>query len=74
MTERLTRRVTWSLAIGLVVLVLIEALFVRYDHPVFPWHHIPGYAAAIGLGSSIVVVLLSKKLGAWLLQRPEADE
>jgi hypothetical protein len=74
MTQRFARRVAWTLAIILALLVLMEALFFRYDHPVFPWHHIPGYAATIGLGSSIVVVLLSKKLGAWLLQRPETDE
>jgi UPF0716 family protein affecting phage T7 exclusion len=34
----------------------------------------PGYAALIGLLACIVVVLLSKALGAWLLQRPESDD
>lgn len=74
MREQVKDRVTWVLAVVLVVLVLIEALFFRYDHPVFPWHHLPGYAAVIGLASSILVVLLSKKLGSWLLQRPEDHE
>lgn len=74
MSEQVKDRVTWGLASALVVLVLLEALFFRYDHPVFPWHHMPGYAAVIGLASSIIVVLLSKKLGSWLLQRPEDNE
>lgn len=74
MMEQVKDRATWVLAVVLVVLVFIEALFFRYDHPVFPWHHLPGYAAVIGLVSSIVVVLLSKKLGSWLLQRPEDRE
>lgn len=74
MREQVKDRVTWVLAVVLVVLVLIEALFFRSDHPVFPWHHLPGYAAVIGLASSILVVLLSKKLGSWLLQRPEDHE
>jgi hypothetical protein len=74
MTRQFTRRVTWTLTIILLALVVMEAVFFPYDHPVFPWHPVPGYAAGIGLGASIVVVLLSKKLGAWLLQRPESDE
>jgi hypothetical protein len=67
-------RVTWSLVAGLVVLVLAEALFFPYDDPVFPWHHMPGYSAAIGLVFAVVIVLLSKALGAWFLQRPDVDE
>jgi hypothetical protein len=67
-------RVTWSLVAGLVVLVLAEALFFPYDDPVFPWHHMPGYSAAIGLIFAVVIVLLSKALGAWFLQRPDVDE
>jgi hypothetical protein len=67
-------RVTWSLVASLVVLVLAEALFFPYDDPVFPWHHMPGYSAAIGLIFAVVIVLLSKALGAWFLQRPDVDE
>jgi hypothetical protein len=72
--ERMKDRVTWSLVAGLVVLVLAEALFFPYDDPVFPWHHVPGYSAAIGLIFAVVIVLLSKALGAWFLQRPDVDE
>jgi hypothetical protein len=72
--ERMKDRVTWSLVAGLVVLVLAEALFFPYDDPVFPWHHMPGYSAAIGLVFAVVIVLLSKALGAWFLQRPDVDE
>jgi hypothetical protein len=67
-------RVTWILVAGLAVLVLAEALFFPYHDPVFPWHHVPGYSAAIGLIFAVVIVLLSKALGAWFLQRPDVDE
>jgi hypothetical protein len=67
-------RVTWILVGGLVLLVLAEALFFPYEHPVFPWHHMPGYSAAIGLIFAVVIVLLSKALGSWFLQRPDGDD
>jgi hypothetical protein len=67
-------RVTVVLVGLLVALVLVEALVFPYDHPVFPWHHVPGYSAAIGLVFAVVVVLLSKALGEWFLQRPDVDD
>lgn len=67
-------RVTAVLVALLVVLVLAEALFFPYHDPVFPWHHMPGYSAAIGLIFAILIVLLSKTLGAWFLQRPDVDD
>jgi hypothetical protein len=67
-------RVSGTLLVALVVLVVAELLFVPHYKPVFPWHHVAGYAATIGLVSCIVVVLLSKALGAVLLQRPESDD
>jgi hypothetical protein len=72
--DRLRDRVTLVLLALLVVLVLLEALFFPYHHPVFPWHHVPGYSAAIGLVFAIAVVLLSKALGGWFLQRPDPDD
>jgi hypothetical protein len=35
---------------------------------------VPGYAALIGLISSLLVVQLSKTVGKRLLQRPENDD
>lgn len=63
-------RVSVTMAIILLGLVAIE-LFIPHASPRFPWHHVPGYAALIGLVGCIVVVQLSKALGSWLLQRPE---
>jgi hypothetical protein len=74
MREYVKDRVTIGLAVALLLLVAAEAFFVPHDHPRFPWHHVPGYAAMIGLFACIFVVLLSKKLGALLLQRPERDD
>jgi hypothetical protein len=72
--EYVKDRVTIGLAVALLLFVAVEALWVPHYHPRFPWHHVPGYAAIIGLFSCIFVVLLSKQLGKWLLQRPERDD
>lgn len=74
MRKYLADRVLAGLAATIVVLVLAEALFFPHYSPKFPWHHVPGYAAMIGLLGSIVVVLISKWLGKAFLQRPESDE
>jgi hypothetical protein len=74
MRDRLRDRVTLGLVALLLVLVLIEAFVFPYEDPAFPWHHVPGYSAAIGLIFGALIVLLSKTLGAWFLQRPDADD
>jgi hypothetical protein len=74
MNSLLRDRVAIGLAAALLLLVLLEAFLVPHYHPVFPWHFVPGYAAAIGLIGCIVVVQISKWLGRTLLQRPEGDE
>lgn len=72
---RLTRnRAAAGLALLLVVLVALEAVLVPHGKPRFPWHELPGYAAAIGLGACVVVVVASKALGRLVLQRPERDD
>jgi hypothetical protein len=58
----------------LAVLVAVEALFVPYEKPRFPWHGLPGYSALIGFGACLVVVVASKALGRVMLQRPEPSD
>jgi hypothetical protein len=67
-------RVAIIMAVVLVALVIVEWLFTPHDHPRFPWHHVPGYSAIIGLFGCLFVVQLSKALGKRLLQRPERDD
>lgn len=67
-------RVIVALAVWLVLTVLLEAVRVPHDHPVLPWHDVPGVAAVIGLFGSIIVVLLTRWLGRTFLQRPEPPE
>jgi hypothetical protein len=74
MREYVKDRVAISMAVVLVLLVALEALVWGHDHPRFPWHGVPGYAAMIGLFACLFVVQLSKALGRWLLQRPERDD
>jgi hypothetical protein len=72
--EALKDRVSIIMAVVLLMLVAIEWLATPHDYPRFPWHHVPGYAAMIGLFACLFVVQLSKALGRWFLQRPERDD
>lgn len=74
MREAVKDRVVIGMALVLAALVGVEYLFTPHDHPRFPWHRLPGYAALIGLLACLLVVQLSKALGSWLLQRPERDD
>jgi hypothetical protein len=67
-------RVAIGLAAALGFMVLLEAVLIPHYKPVFPWHSVPGYAAAIGLFGCIIVVQISKWLGRALLQRPEGED
>ena len=64
------RRVTWVLSAVLLLLVVVEIAFPHHA-PVFAWHHLTGSHAIIGFVSCVVVVLLSKAVGKWFLQRHE---
>jgi hypothetical protein len=73
--KHLTRdRTAAGLAAVLAVLVMVEALFAPYEKPVFPWHRVPGYAALVGIGACLCVVVLSKALGRMFLQRAEGPD
>jgi hypothetical protein len=67
-------RVVLAMVAALLLMILLEATLIPHYHPEFPWHFVPGYAAAIGLVGCIVVVQLSKWLGRVLLQRPERGD
>ena len=56
---------------GLVLLLSVaEGLFAPHYDPKFPWHRLPGFYALVGLGMSVVFIVLTK-LGKGVLQRPE---
>jgi hypothetical protein len=74
MREFVKDRVAMGLAALLLVLVALEATVMPHDYPRFAWHHVPGYAAMIGLFASLIIVQLSKTVGKKLLQRPARDD
>ena len=60
-------------AVVLAVLVAVAAagdLVFPHHHPVFPWHRVPGFQAALGIVASMALVFVPKALGR-LLQSPE---
>lgn len=67
----MTRHVELILTAAILLLVTIEWLWAAHHHPVFPWHHWPGFLAALGFIACVVVVKVSKWLGKTCLQCPE---
>ena len=59
--------------IGFAVLALIVVIdfFLPRHHSEFFWDDIPGFSALYGLLSFILIVVVSKTLGHYLLGRPE---
>lgn len=59
--------------IGFAVLALIVVIdfFLPRHHSEFFWDEIPGFSALYGLLSFILIVVVSKTLGHYLLGRPE---
>jgi hypothetical protein len=74
MKRPLRDRTVAGLAAVLAALVIVEAVFAPYEKPLFPWHRLPGYAALIGIGACLVVVVVTKALGRMFLQRPEGPD
>lgn len=56
-------------AFTLLLLVAVDLL--SYKHPVFPFENLPGFYALFGFLSCLVIVVVSKLLGKYWLQRPE---
>lgn len=54
-----------------LVLSLIIGLFIHPDHAVFWWEKIPGFYAVYGFIGCVLIVLVSKELGHYWLQKPE---
>jgi hypothetical protein len=65
------RAMTILLIAVLVVLTAVEWLFAPHYRPVFPWHHMPGYSALIGLVAAAGFAALMYFVLKPLLQREE---
>lgn len=63
----------WWVAAAVATLVSVAAEIVWHgaSHAYFWWHRLPGFDAMFGLAGCVAIVILSKALGAWWLQRPE---
>ncbi len=65
-------RITWILA-GFVLTLVIAGIWTPHYKPAFPWHHVPGYLAWIGLAACVALILLAKFVLKPLLQRPDTE-
>jgi hypothetical protein len=72
--KRSGRAIAFALVVALLTLAALEATLYPHKKPVFPWHHLPGYAALFGLLGCLVVVALAKGLGKAFLQGAQRDD
>ncbi len=64
------KRILVVILIALILSVLID-LPIRSDHGDFAWSNILGFIALFGLIGCVAIVLISKWLGHYWLQRKE---
>lgn len=57
---------------ALVVLLLLGATVGRPHHPHFAWEQIPDFWALFGFAAAGVLIVVFRRLGERLLQRPES--
>lgn len=55
---------------ALVFFVLLD-FFTPRHHPQFIWDKIPGFSALFGFSSCVLIIVASKALGKWWVQKPE---
>lgn len=65
------RKVTGICVAGLVVLSLLRWWLGHPHHPEYFWHRLRWFDALYGVIGCLGIVLFSKALGKWFLQRPE---
>jgi len=56
--------------VSLALLVVVD-VFIHRHHPVFAWDVIPGFSAAYGFISTVLIVVISKFIGHAFLMKPE---
>jgi hypothetical protein len=61
------KRITYAV---MVVLVILDFLIHRH-HEYFFWDKIPGFSSVYGLVSCVLIIVVSKFLGKWWLQKSE---
>ena len=59
------------IAAGILVLVILSAVFGQSYHPSFFWDYIPGFGALLGYAGCWLLVVGAKALGEHWLERDE---
>ena len=56
---------------AMLIIVFAADFFVERHHAAFPWDNIPGFSAAYGFISVIVIIIISKIVGRVIVTRKE---
>ena len=67
------RVLTTGLIVALIALTFGEMSFAPHYRPVFPWHHVAGYSAVIGLLAACAFTVFTYFALKPLLQRPDEE-
>jgi hypothetical protein len=60
----------WIIYAVMAVLVVLD-FFIHRHHEYFFWDKIPGFSSVYGFISCVLIIVVSKVLGEWWLQKGE---
>lgn len=63
-------RNTWIIVIAAMVVSIVAEFFV-HAHGEHPWWLVKGFYSAFGFASCVLIIVVSKAIGHWLLDRDE---
>lgn len=66
-------RKTLKIVCYIVLIVIFAAdFFIHRHHAAFVWDHIPGFSAAYGFISCVIIIIVSKFVGhLWLMKKED---
>jgi len=65
------RKTLKRIAYAVLALTVVLDFFIERHHHVFFWDDIPGFSAVYGFVSCVLIVVISKALGHYWLERSE---
>ncbi len=69
-TKKRTQTLKWIFFV-LLAIVFVSDFLVERHHLEFPWDNIPGFSALYGFISVVIIIIISKVIGAILITKKE---
>ena len=68
--KKRSQTLKWIFFVLLAIVFVADFLAERH-HPAFPWDSIPGFSAVYGFVSVVIIIIISKVVGAILITKKE---